>query len=233
VANSSSRPGNRPLELRAATVRERLQAEPDWGTLEAKLRGGVGPWSLAKELKQRPQFAEVNIFTLEKVLGRIKKRRILEGLPTFGRTATLIPATIKAAIEQLQGIPDVRALESLVRKQAHRVKAGITLEQHSSLLLPGVREEMELSWKMQLSVIEAKLRLGLLQREPLRLEALFQTAGPVRTTDKVTLLDPAARQRVLQALKMVRRRLFPDQVVPAQETNGASPPESSPTTHAE
>jgi len=200
------------------TMRSRVMAEPDWPTMEIKLRGGVSLFSLGKDLVKRPHLADLNAKCLEKVLSRIRTSLARDGLkPAFGKTQTYLPVQFRTAVEQLQGVPEVKRLAKLVFDQARRVQIGSKLENSANLLLPGVKEEMELLWKMQLSLIEVKQKLGLLHNEPMRMEALLgvvtgQMGGNGQPEEKPTgpmTLDAAARQRVLQALGKMRKMIGP------------------------
>lgn len=200
------------------TMRSRIMAEPDWPTIEIKLRGGLSLFSIGKDLVTRPHMSDLNAKCLEKVLSRIRTSLARDGLkPAFGKHQTYLPIQFRAAVERLQGIPEVKQLAKLVFNQAKRVEIGAKLESTTKLLLPGVKEEMELLWKMQLSLIEVKQKLGLLHNEPLRMEALLgvvtgQISGEGQAEEKEKgpmTLDAASRQRVLQALGKMRKMIGP------------------------
>lgn len=208
------------------TMRQRVQAEPDWEHFETRLRGGISPWTMAKELVARPHLADINMKSLEKLLDRMRGSMARSGAPSvFGSKKSLLPLQFKHAVEKLQGVPDVKRLAKLVYDQEARVTSGIKFEKklrseggEIGMLVPGMREEIEILWKMQLSLIEVKQKLGLLHREPMRMEGLLGVVmgslgggtpgGPDGNDGGPKTLDSAARQRVLQAVKKVRR-MFP------------------------
>lgn len=198
------------------TIRMRMMEEPDWETFEAKLRGGIAPWSLAKEIVARPHFADVGMKSAERVLSRIREsfaKGRLKGELT--KQLTVLPVQFRNAVERLQGVPEVKKLTKLIADQVKRVEMGVKLEAASNMPLPGVKEEVELLWKMQLSLIEVKQKLGLLHAEPMKMQALLGVVtgqlnggtGQEGANDLPKTLDAAARQRVLQAVKKMRKMI--------------------------
>lgn len=198
------------------TIRTRLMQEPDWEAIEARLRGGIAPWTLAKEVLQRPHLADMGMKSTERVLSRIRETLSRSATrSSTGKALSLLPVQFRSAVEKLQGLPEIRKLTKMIADQAKRVESGLKLEQSTNMLLPGVKEEVELLWKMQLSLIEAKQKLGLLHAEPMKMQALLGIVtgglnggnGQDGAQDLPKTLDAAGRQRVLQAVKKMRNML--------------------------
>ena len=194
----------------APTARQRLEAEPDFDTIQLRLRGGATPGSLARELAQRPTLAGIAEMTLKRVLTKLKKRLIEQALPSFGKgSPTPIPNMLKAVVERMQGVPDVRKLEMLAAKQLKRLEGALRLESESSLVLPGIREEMDLLHRIYLSIIKVKQELGLLHREPVRLEALLAQGTHEAVDPQAATIDVRSRQRILSVVRKIRGELMP------------------------
>ncbi len=165
---------------------------------------------LARELVQRPSLGDLKSGSIRRLLNRIQKRMIVGMTPALedeGQVTTPwregVPLQLRRIMERLRGVPEIQRLEAVVMKQVLRVEAGLKLERDSSVLLPGIHDEIELLWKMASSVVEIKQKLGLLHNEPVKLHAILED---LRGTGGRQLLDQESRQRIAAVLSEFRRR---------------------------
>jgi len=193
------------------TIRERLLAQPDWEQIAAQLISGRSSGRLARELIKRPSLSDLKSGSIRRLLNRIQKRVIVGMIPALedeGQVTTPwregLPIQLRRIMERLRGVPEIRRLEAVVMKQMLRVEAGLKLERDSSVLLPGIHDEIELLWKMASSVVEIKQKLGLLHTEPIKLHTLLDD---LRGGSGRQMLDPESRQRVREVLNEFRRRM--------------------------
>jgi hypothetical protein len=192
------------------TCRQRIEREPDYDTLLLRLREGAAPHGIARELAQRQSLSDVPEGTLKRILQKIKRRLMTQALPSFDKgSPTPIPEMLKALVERMQGVPDIRKLEQLAAKQLRRLEGALKLETEASLVLPGIREEMDLLHRIYLSIIKVKQELGLLHREPIRLEALLAQGTHEAVNPEAAAIDVGSRQRILSVVRKIRGELMP------------------------
>ncbi len=132
--------------------------------VDAKIKAGVSPDEVARWLQEDLlQMTEIQRESLRRQLYRYKAELPASEL-IKGREE---PLFIRKAIEKMnRGINELDELEKLYLYQLKRISKNAETEDKLSIMLKGTSKEIQLATDMLEKMIELKMELGLVNRQP-------------------------------------------------------------------
>lgn len=143
---------------------KRLRSLDCFDELDAKIKAGISPDEVARWLQEDMlQMIDIQRESLRRQLYRYKSELPASEL-IKGREE---PLFIRKAIEKMnRGINELDELEKLYLYQLKRISKNAETEDKLSIMLKGTSKEIQLATDMLEKMIELKMELGLVNRQP-------------------------------------------------------------------
>ena len=165
----------------------KLKALPFFDEVERKLKANIAVEEIARWIQEDMlSYDDVKRESLARVLYRYKKT-----IPP-GEFAKAEPLYFQKVLEKLRrGVNEIEELEKLYLLQIHRISKDVQTEDKINKLFPSTYREIQLAADLLDRMVEKKMELGLLSREPTKLNVtgsfLMEGEGEIGDDQKMRL----------------------------------------------